>query len=175
MRPILLSCALFAALAFPVAAATGAPTQARPGYLVVRQAAGDGGVNGHAVVTVVVHGFVLGSVSPQDEAKIDIYQLPSPGGEGAPLTTPGVTRQDIRWRGHSGHEFNGSGFRFRATGGYYRVVVRGSGVYLFVGGSGNVTLHGSSFQPRQDGTYSIDGGRFRTLPTRSVTRQIGRG
>jgi hypothetical protein len=172
MRPILLSCALFAALALPVAAATGARAQTRPGYLVVRQAAGNGGVNGHASVTLVVHGFVLGSVSKQDEAKIDVYQLP---GESAPQTTPNVSKTTITWNGHPGHEFSGSGFRFRATGGYYRVVVHGSGVYLFAGGTGNVILHGSSFQPREDGTYSIDGGRFRSLPTRPVAHQLGKG
>jgi hypothetical protein len=175
MRPILLSCALLAVLALPAAAAGGARAQSESGYLVVRKAAGDGGVNGHAIVTVVVHGFVLGSVSPQDEARVDIYQLPSPGGQGAPQTTPGVSKTAIKWRGRTGHQFSGSGFRFRATGGYYRVVVRGSGVYLYVGGVGNVTLHGSSFDRRSDGWYSIDGGAFRSLPTRPLTRKIGRG
>jgi hypothetical protein len=172
MRPILLSCALFAALVLPLAPATGARAQTRPGYLVVRQAAGNGGVNGHASVILVVHGFVLGSVSPQDQAQIDVYQLP---GEAAPQTTSNVKKTTITWNGHPGHEFFGTGFRFRATGGYYRIVVHGSGVYLYAGGTGNVILRGSSFQPRQDGTYSIDGGRFRSLPTRPVTRQLGKG
>ena len=175
MRPILLSCALLAVLALPAAAAARAGGQTRPGYVVVRKAAGDGGVNGHAIVTVVVHGFVLGSVNPQDVATVDIYQLPSPGGQGAPQTTPGVSKTAIKWRGRTGHQFSGSGFRFRATGGYYRVVVRGSGVYLYVGGVGNVTLHGSSFDRQGDGTYSIDRRAFRSLPTQRLTRQIGRG
>ena len=52
----------------------------------------------------------------------------------------------------------------RATGGTYRVVVRGSGVYLFAGGNGNVTLRGSSVYPRADGTYSVDGRTPRSLP-----------
>jgi hypothetical protein len=86
-----------------------------------------------------------------------------------------VSRSSIRWRGFTGHEFSGNGFRFRALGGFYRVVVRGSGVYLFAGGHGNVTLRGSSVYPHADGTYSVDGGAFRSLPKVSLKRQIGRG
>lgn len=179
MRRILLSCATLAVLTLPAAAAARTDAQGRPGYLVVRRAAGDGGVNGHAVVTIVVHGFVLGSVRPQDEAQIDIYQLPSAGAQSAPQASPGqdVTRGTTKPWHHrfTGHEFSGSGFRFRAMGGYYRVVVRGSGVYLFVGGHGNVTLHGSSFDQQGDGSYSVDGGSFRSLPGKPLTRQIGRG
>jgi hypothetical protein len=176
MKRILLSCALLAALAVPVAASARERAQAKPGYLVVRNAAGDGGITGHAIVTLVVHGFVLGSVSQGNEARVDIYQLPTPGGQGAPQATPNVTPTIVRWNGRKGQEFRGSGFRFRALGGYYRVVVRGSGVYLYAGGvNGRVTLHGSSFDPRGDGTYSIDGRAFRSLPTNPLTREIGRG
>lgn len=175
MRRILLSCALLAVLALPAAAAARAHAQARPGFLVVRNAVGDGGVNGRAVVTVVVHGFVLGSVKPDAEAQVDIYQLPSRGDQGAPTAAgPDVQRTTVRWSRFTGHEFSGSGFRFRAMGGYYRVVVRGSGVYLFAGGHGNVRLRGSSFDRRADGTYSVDGAAFRSLPTQMLTRQIGR-
>jgi hypothetical protein len=180
MKRILLSCALLAALTLPVAASARERAQAKPGYLVVRQAAGDGGVNGHAIVTLIVHGFVLGSVSPQDEARIDIYQLLTPGGGGAPQTTPNVSRTAVSWNArkgqHSvpGHSYRGSGFRFRALGGYYRVVVRGSGVYLFAGGVGKVTLHGSSFDRRGDGKFSIDSSVPRSLPTNPLTRHFGR-
>jgi hypothetical protein len=175
MKRILLGCALLAALALPVAAAARADGQAKPGYLVVHNAAGDGGVNGHAIVTLIVHGFVLGSISPRDEARIDIYQL-VPGGQGAPQTTANVSKTTVSWKGRKGQRLNGIGFRFRAMGGYYRVVVRGSGVYLYAGGvNGRVTLHGSSFDKRGDGKYSIDGRAFRSLPTNPLTREIGRG
>jgi hypothetical protein len=175
MKRILLSCVLVAALALPAAAFARERAQAKPGYLVVRKAAGDGGVRGHAIVTLVVHGFVLGRVSPQDEAKVEIYQLPTPGGAGAPQTTPNVYKTAVTWNGRKGHAFSGSGFRFAAIGGYYRVVVRGSGVYLFAGGVGKVTLHGSSFDRQRDGWYSVDRGAFRSLPTNPLTRQFGRG
>jgi len=172
MRRILLSCSVFAVLLLPAAASARA--HARPGYLVVHKASGNGGVNGHAVVTVVVHGFVLGSVS--QEARVDIYQAPPSVGQGGPAVAGGdVSTKAKKWRGFSGKEYSGSGFRFRAMGGYYRVVVRGSGIYLFAGGHGNVTLQGSSFAPRADGTYSVDGRPFRSLPTRMLNRKIGRG
>ena len=172
MRRVMLICALLVGLSLPAVAAARAQAGAKPGYVVVRNAAGDGGVNGHAIVTLVVRGFVLGSISPQGQAKVDIYQLP---GEAIPQTTPGVKKTGVRWKGRPGHEFSGSGFRFRATGGYYRVVVRGSGVYLYVGGQGTVTLRGKSYNRLSDGTYSIDGSTPRSLPTNSVSRRIGPG
>ena len=178
MRRFLLSCAILAALMLPAVAIARAHGSGKPGFLVVREARGDGGVNGHAVVTLVVHGFVLGSVKPQNEARVDIYQAPSPGSQG-PQDAIGragdVSKHAVKYRTFGGTEFNGSGFRFYAPDGYYRVVVRGSGVYLFAGGHGNVWLHGSSFDPRTDGTYAVDGRTARSLPTRSLNRKIGGG
>jgi hypothetical protein len=178
MRRILLSCASVLVLMLPAAASAGARGHAASGFLVVRKAAGDGGVNGHPVVTLVVEGFVLGRVSQQAEARVDIYHLPSPGGEGAPLAVgPDVSSRGIRWHGFAGKEYSGSGFRFSAMGSTarvaYRVVVRGAGVYLFAGGHGSVTLQGSSVYPGADGVYSVDGRRFLSLPKHAVRRQIG--
>jgi hypothetical protein len=169
----LLSCAILGGLTLPAAAeSAGAQRAAQTGYLVVRNAAGDGG---HPLVTLVVHGFVLGSVNKQGDASIDVYQLPAPGGRGALTAVGADASRPIRWHGFSGHQFSGSDFRFRAIDGYYRVVVRGSGVYLFAGGRGNVRLRGSTFDPRGDGTYSVNNGPFRSLPKRLLKRQIGSG
>jgi hypothetical protein len=174
MRRILLSCALLAVLALPAVAYARAAGSARPGYLVVRKAVSDGGVNGEPAVTVVVRGFVLGRIS--QEAEVDVYYLPSATGQGTPLVKGAdVSTTSVRWHGLPGKRFSGSNFRFRATGGFYRVVVRGSGVYVFAGGRGKVWLHGSSANPRADGTYSVDGSAPRSMPTRLVKRQIGRG
>ena len=174
MRRILLSCALLAVFVLPAAAAARAAAPAKPGFLVVRRAAGDGGVNGRPVATVVVQGFVLGRVS--QEAQVDVYQLPSAAGQGGPVVKGAdVSHRSIRWRHFTGTEYSGSNFRFRAIGGFYRVVVRGSGVYLFAGGRGQVTLRGSSVYRRADGTYSVNGGAFRSLPERPLKRKIGRG
>ena len=127
------------------------------------------------IVTLIVKGFVLGRVS--QEAKVQIVQLPSPGGQGAPqVVGADVSSSPIKYRGRfSGKEYSGSKFRFRAIGGQYRVVVRGSGVYLFAGGHGHVTVQGSSVFPHADGRYSVDGGASRSLPKRPVTRKIGGG
>jgi hypothetical protein len=80
----------------------------------------------------------------------------------------------VRWRGHKGTEYRGSGFRFRAIDGAYRVVVRGAGVYLFAGGNGSVVLHGSSVYKHSDGNYSVDGGPAQSLPTIPLAREIGK-
>jgi hypothetical protein len=174
MGRILLICATAAVLTLPAAAAAGARGHAAPGFLVVRNGAGDGGIYGHPVITVVVQGFVLGSISTRAEARVDVYQLPSAAGGGTPQAAgPDVTRSGVRWRSFRGREFSGSGFRFRATGGTYRVVVRGSGVYLFAGGHGNVRLRGSSVYPYADGIYSVDGRGFRSLPANTAKREIG--
>ena len=174
MRRILLSCACVAVLTLSAAVSAGARGDAKSGFLVVRKAAADGGVNGRPVVTVVVEGFVLGRVTQQ--ALVDVYQLPSAAGGGTPQAAGSdVSHHAVRWHRFNGTEYSGSGFRFRATGGAYRVVVRGAGVYLFAGGHGSVTLRGSSVYPGSDGAYSIDGRRFRSLPPHPLTRAIGGG
>jgi hypothetical protein len=167
MRRILLSCAILGVLTLPAATASaGANATGKPGFLVVRNAANNGGVNGAPVVTIVMRqGFVLGSVGKKDEARVDVYQL---GGQSAPAAAGSEPPKAVRWHHLPGREFNGTGFRFRAIGGFYRVEVRGFGVYLFAGGHGNVKFHG-------EGTYSIDDGTFRSLPGRVLTRRIGQG
>jgi hypothetical protein len=171
MRRILLIGTSAALLLLPAAASAGAAGRPAHGFLVVRNASGDRG--GPPVVTLVVQGFVIGRVSPKAEARIDVNYLP---GAGLPQAKGlDVSGREKRWRGHAGVEYSGSGFRFRAIGGWYRVVVRGSGVYLFAGGRGSVWLHGSSFSRAGDGTYALDGGRPRSLPTALVKLPLGSG
>jgi len=140
----------------------------------VRRAFSDGGVNGRPVVTVVVRGFVLGRIS--QEAEVDIYHLQSPTGQGAPqVKGADVSSAPVYWKGLLGKRYTGSNFRLRATGGFYRVVVRGAGVYVFAGGRGKVWLRGSSANPKADGTYSVDNSTTRSMPTRLLKREIGGG
>lgn len=174
MRRILLSCALLAVLAASAVAVSRASTTARSGYLVVKRARNDGGVKGKPVVTVVVRGFVLGRISK--EAAVEMYHLAPASGTGAPqVKGTDVFNSPARWHGLSGRRYSGSSFRFRAPGGLYRIVVRGSGVYIYAGGGGTVWVQGSSANPRTDGEYSVNGGTFRSLPTKLVKRKIGRG
>jgi len=173
MRRILLSLAGVALLALPAATSAGA-AGSKPGFLVVRKAQGDGGLYGPPVVTLVVQGFVLGRAS--QEARVEIYQLPSAaGGGGSAAVGADVSKAVVHWRRFTGTRYGGSAFRFRAIGGSYRVVVRGSGVSLFAGGHGTVTLHGSSVYRGADGAYAIDGRAFRSLPATPLKLSIGRG
>jgi len=176
MRRILLSCVLLGVLTLPAAAAARSSAPTNPGYLVVRKAAGDGGVNGLPVVTLVVRGFVLGRISR--EAQVAVYYLPLKNAGGVPQVQQGAdvsTTSRKSPSGVPGKVFVGSNFRFRALGGYYKVVVRGFGVYLYAGGKGHVKLRGSSVNPRADGWYSVDGSKFRSLPQGPVERKIGGG
>jgi hypothetical protein len=173
MRRILLISTLLALLAVPAAASARTSGGGKPGFVVVRKAADDGGVYGRPVVTAVVRGFVLGRIS--QEARVDIYQLPGSGQGAQQVSGADVSTTPIRWHGFTGRSYNGSNFRFRAMGGFYRVVVRGSGVYLFAGGHGHVTVRGSSRYPRADGTFSVNGAPFRSLPARPLTQKMGRG
>jgi hypothetical protein len=173
MRRILLSLVGVALLALPAATSAGA-AGGKAGFLVVRKAQGDGGLFGAPVVTVVVQGFVLGRAS--QEARVDVYQLPSVHGGGGPQASGAdVLKTTVRWRKFTGTRFSGSSFRFRAVGGAYRVVIRGSGIYLFAGGHGRVTLDGSSIYRHNDGKYSLGGRAFQSLPALPATFTFGRG
>ena len=175
MRRILLICTGAVLLTLPTAASAGAAGRSTHGFLVVRNASG-GGVNGHPVVTVVVQGFVLGRVSPKAEARVSIYHLPSATEQGGPqVAGSDVSQRSVRWRTAVGKEYSGSGFRFSAIGGAYRVVVRGSGLYLFAGGRGRVWLKGSSVYQGSDGRYSLNGAPARSLPTQRLALPLGRG
>jgi hypothetical protein len=169
MRRILLFLAGAAVLALPAAAAARSQAHRAPGFLVVRNATADGGDTGTPVATVVVQGFVIGEVAQQ--GSVEIYSTSGP--RTALATGVDVSRRRVTWHNNDGTEFSGSGFRFRAVGGVWRVVVRGSGVSLYAGGEGKVLLHGSVLYPGNDGEYSIDGGRFASLPSGVVKHTLG--
>ena len=173
MRRILVSCGLLALLALPAAAAAGASATGKPGYLVVRQALDDGGINGRPAATLVMKGFVLGRVS--QEARIDVYRLRS-GQAATQVKGTDLSTRTIEGQHFIGKEYSGSNLRFRVvSGGYFRVVVRGAGIYLFAGGTGTIGLRGSSVHKNADGWYFLNNGSRRSMPTDRLKLTIGRG
>ena len=171
MQRILLLLAGVAFLALPTASAARAQSQPAAGFLVVRNASTDGGVTGPSVVTVVVRGFVLGEIA--QEGAVELYHV-DPGTNSAAAQVGGVnvSRRAVTWRDVQGTEFRGSGFRFRGVGGVWRVVVHGSGVSLYAGGEGPVSLRGSVAYPDADGEYSFNGEPFASLPGGVVKQRI---
>jgi hypothetical protein len=61
---------------------------------------------------------------------------------------------------------SGDNVRFRALGGKYVIIVRGSGIFLSVVGRGVVTLDGRGDDPDvpRDGVYSLNDGPYKSLP-----------
>lgn len=173
MRRILLLLASAAVLALPGAAAARARSHApTSGFLVVRNALNDGGVAAGPVATIVVHGFVIGRIA--QEGAVEIYHFNSTSDALlAQASGFDVSRERVTYRTQPGTRFSGSDFRFRAVGGFWRVVVYGAGVSLYAGGVGTVHLHGSVEYPRADGKYSFDGARFISMPSRVVIRTLG--
>jgi hypothetical protein len=167
MRRLLVICALVA-LAAPASALA---LRAAPGdgWLVVRGADNGDGIGTDArpyearpVVTLVITGFVIGHVS--DQGRIAIYDLNAADQSSPEVTGASRVRDLATAKGADGTMWKGTDFRFRAVQGTYKVVIWGSGVYVFAGGHGNVSLTGSADTPRSDGTYSLNGGDFTSIP-----------
>jgi len=179
MRRLLVTCGVLFAVAGPAAGAlVAAPADSTPagGTLVVRDADNGDGIDPGArpVVTLVIHGFVIGQVAEQ--GRIQIYDL-DPTDQGAPEVTGALSHQDVSRVVHgvtqTGTQWSGTGFRFRAVNGTYRVVIWGSGVYLFASGDqGQVWFTGNADAPLTDGKYSLNGGDWHSLPlagTKSIS------
>jgi hypothetical protein len=65
----------------------------------------------------------------------------------------------------------GTNIRFRAIGGKYQVLIRGSGIYLSAVGNGFVTFNGAGDVPSvdSDGAYSLNDRPYRSLPDFATT------
>ena len=173
MRRLVVTCALLLAVAAPLSAAAArrAPVG---GTLVVRGADnGEGTLPGaRPVATLVIDGFVIGRISGL--GRIEIYDLGADTAE-APEVSGALWHRDktlkVRDLQLNGTAWGGTGLRFRAVNGAFRVVIWGSGVYLFASGRGMVTLTGQAEAPLADGQYSLNGGDFHSIPV-ELTRQI---
>jgi hypothetical protein len=179
MRRLVFTCVALLAVAGPAAAAVLRPS-AGEGTLVVQNADNGDGIapSARAVITLVIHGFVIGQVAEQ--GRIAIFDLDQTD-QSAPEVTGAVSHEDVLrtvrtangLQTQTGTQWTGANFRFRAVDGTYRVVIWGSGVYLFASGSqGRVWFTGQTDAPLGDGKYSLNGGDWHSLPL-AGTREIG--
>ncbi|MGH3050574.1 MAG: hypothetical protein ACRDLK_10475 [Gaiellaceae bacterium] len=174
MRRVLVTVVVLLALGIP-AAASAHLAGPDDGTLVIKGADnGDGIVDGaRPVVTLVIQGFVIGKVTGQ--GRIEIYYDTT--ASSTPEVTGAATHQDVQHAfkdnpvALDGTQWTGTNFTFRAVQGTYRVMIWGSGVYLFAGGNGRVWMTGQPGDPSSDGQYSVNGGDWHSLPF-SGGRQI---
>lgn len=154
MRRLSLFLLALAAVAVP-AGASAAHRTVGDGTLVVR--------NGEApknVPVVVLHvtGSVIGQVLYGGKIVIDAGPKGTAevtGADGPEKVSPLDSAQ--KWS-------SPDGFKFRAVGGTFTILVYGSGVYVFAVGSGSVQVAGMPDTPKGDGRYSLEGAEFKSLP-----------
>jgi hypothetical protein len=171
MRRIVFFLALLVGLAVP-AAVLAAQKGPSDGTLVVKNASAPlDGPNKAAVVRLTVTGSVIGQVTGQGRIIID-------GGaksDGIEVTGAGAPH-DVK-ASDTAQAWTGDvdGFKFRAVGGTYTIVIFGSGVSLVAIGTGSVVLTGTP-DSTTDGRYSLNGDDFKSLPgVATKTLVIGTG
>jgi hypothetical protein len=163
MRRTVVICASLVALVVP-AAALSTGLAIGDGTLVVKNGSAP---RGTPVVTLVIKGAAIGQISGVGKIVIDD---PTPGDGFSPEVTGANWHRDT---GATETTWGGAGpdFRFRAVGGTYKITIYGSGVDLVASGHGTVVLAGSSDTPTRDGSYSLNGYDFRSLPA-PPTKQL---
>jgi hypothetical protein len=157
MRRTVVICAFLSVLAVPAAA----PAAPGDGTLVVRNG---NAPKGTPVVTLVIKGAAIGQVTGYSRIQISD---PHPYDDFAPEVTGADWQKD---KGEDGVQWGGGSFRFRVVGGgyYYKITIWGSGIDLVASGRGTAILTGSAEAPLRDGTYSLNGGEFKSLPARTT-------
>jgi hypothetical protein len=161
MRRLVVICACAAALAAP-ASALALHASAGDGTLVVRN--GDG-TRGVPVVAMIIAGAVIGHVG---HGKIVIDDS-TPNNRESPEVTGWESRKDGPT--DTAQTWSGLDMTFRAVDGKYTVLIYGSDVDLVAVGRGTVTLAGTPDTPIGDGSYSLNGDPFRSLPG-AVTKPL---
>jgi len=158
MRRTVVLGACLAALLLPAAAAAmlDAPGD---GSLVVKNASGPRNL---PVVALIITGAAIGHV---DQGHI-VIDDPTPNNGVTPEVTSGT---GPFWRKDSpsidtAQVWGGTDFKFRAVGGKYTILIYGSGVDVVALGTGTVTLTGLVDDPHNDGTYSLNGKAWVSLP-----------
>ena len=148
-------------LAVP-AAALAATTAAGDGTLVVQNGqAPDSGPDKAPVVRLTITGSVIGQVNGQARIIIDqTAKSPLPEVTGADYSKDSTVSDTAKvWYSNAG-----GGFKFRAVGGTYTIVIFGSDVNLVAVGTGKVQLAGTPDAGKTDGKYSLNGDPWKSLP-----------
>jgi hypothetical protein len=171
MRRLALIVGLISAIAVPAAALAGIGAPGDGSLVVTSGQAPYGGGVSVPVVQLTITGSVIGQVSGTGKLIIDAgpnadaTAEPQVTGAGLPGDSPRSSTAQI-WKG--------TGFKFRAIGGTYTVLVYGTQVNLVAVGTGTVRLAGLPDTPKGDGRYSLNGDAFVSLPgTQTDKRSIG--
>lgn len=164
MRRLALLALSAVALAVPAAAWALHDTPG-DGTLVVRNGVAPRGV---PVATLVIVGTAIGHVSTGspdqlDKVVIENDTLP-PGAGDVGASAANGTYLARTSSGDNRTRLVGSDFRFRAAGGTYKIWIYGAGVDLFAVGRGTVVLQGMPSTGTADGSYSLNGQGWRSLP-----------
>jgi hypothetical protein len=160
MRRIVFFLAVLVGLATP-AAALAVKDGPNDGTLVVKNATAPAdGADKTAVVRLTITGSVIGQVTGQSGRIIIDGGAKSP----APEVTGAGAPHDVK-ASDTAQAWTGDvdGFKFRAVGGTYTIVIYGSGVSLVAIGTGSVVLTGTP-DSATDGRYSLNGDDFKSLP-----------
>jgi hypothetical protein len=149
-------------LALAVPAAAWALTQGpADGTLVVKNGTAPHGV---PVVTLIVAGAVIGRVDNLGTIVIDDSTPTDPF---SPEVSGFDQHKDVS---DTATKWTGTGMKFRAVGGTYKITIYGSGVNLSAVGRGYVSLSGMPDSTTGDGSYSLNGDPFRSLPAAPLVK-----
>lgn len=148
MRRLALIVVAISALAAP-AAALALKTSPGDGTLVVKSGEAPKNV---PVVQLTITGSVIGEVKNAGRIVIDAgAKGPVPEVSGAGAGHDVSPKDTAQWWASN------DGFKFRAVGGTFTILVYGSGVNLFAVGQGTVVLAGQPDTPSGDGSYYLNG------------------
>lgn len=162
MRRLSVILALATAIAVPAVAAAGT-AGGGDGSLVVKNGSAPyvPGGSGTPVVALTITGSVIGQVTGSGKLVIDAGPNADPNSE--PIVTGAGVPSDSKLSDTAQVWKDTNGFRFRAVGGTYTVLVYGTGVNLVAVGTGTVRLAGMP-DSSSDGRYSLNGNDFVSLP-----------
>jgi hypothetical protein len=137
---------------------------AAPTALAVGRSSDDGTLSvkrGRGMVSMTLNGVAIGRVAHGRVTVTDV------DGDGRGLDVWGCDRvpKTAPATGSDTSTCTGADLRFRAVGGKWKIVVRGSGMYLSVVGRGTVTLDGrGGFDATEDGVFSFNDDPYQSLP-----------